>query len=166
MPFQVDDQVVYPAFGVGRIVGLVPKTFMETESRLYYEVSGDRSTVWVQVEEGAARGLRRLTRKDELAHFRAVLRSRPLVLNPDFRQRQLEVRSQLRPGTLQGLCEVVRDLRGRSWLKPLNETDSDALRLSTDSLCREWAAADTVSIGQATTEVNTLLLEARHAYQV
>jgi RNA polymerase-interacting CarD/CdnL/TRCF family regulator len=166
MPFQVDDQVVYPAFGVGRIVGLVTKTFLESEGRLYCEISGERSTVWVQVEGGAAHGLRRLTRKDELAHFRAVLRSRPLVLNPDFRQRQLDVRSQLRPGTLQGLCEVVRDLSGRSWLKPLNEADSATLRSSTDSLCREWAAADTVSIGQATTELNTLLLEARRAYQV
>jgi RNA polymerase-interacting CarD/CdnL/TRCF family regulator len=122
--------------------------------------------VWVQVEEGAARGLRRLTRKDELAHFRAVLRSRPLALNPDFRQRQLDVRSRLRPGTLQGLCEVVRDLSGRSWLKPLNEADLATLRLSSESLCREWAAADSVSIGQATTEVNTLLLEARRIYQV
>jgi hypothetical protein len=35
-----------------------------------------------------------------------------------------------------------------------------------ESLCREWAAADTVLIGQATTEVNTLLLEARRAYQI
>jgi RNA polymerase-interacting CarD/CdnL/TRCF family regulator len=58
--------VVYPAFAIGRIAGVVTKSLFEAESHLYYEVIGDRSTVWVQVDEGAARGLRRLTRRDEL----------------------------------------------------------------------------------------------------
>ncbi|MGH2521356.1 MAG: CarD family transcriptional regulator [Anaerolineales bacterium] len=165
MPFQVNDRVVYPNFGVGRIVGLVAKTFLEAESRLYYEVSGDRSTAWVRVDEGAACGLRRLTHKEELAHFRAVLLSRPVALNADFRQRQLDLRSQLRRGTLQDVCEVVRDLNGRRWSKTLNESDSDALRRSSDALCQEWAAADDVSIGQATAEVSSLLREARQTYQ-
>lgn len=164
MRFQIDDQVVYPAFGVGRITGLVTKSF-EAESRLYYEVSGERSTVWVQVDEGAGHGLRRLTRKDELGHFRAILRGQPLRLNADFRQRQLDVRARLRSGTLQAVCEVVRDLSGRGWYKPLNEADSAALRRSSEALCLEWAAADCVTVGQATTEVNDLLLEGRRAHQ-
>ena len=56
MSFKVDDRVVYPAFGIGRVVALVPKSFFEAESQMYYEVTGDRSTVWVQIDEGSARG--------------------------------------------------------------------------------------------------------------
>jgi len=165
MPFQIDDQVVYPAFGVGRVVGLVTKSFSAAGSRLYYEVSGYRTTAWVEVDRGAAVGLRPLTRRDELAHFRSVLRGRPAALNTDFRQRQLEVRSQLRRGTLQGACEVVRDLSGRGWIKPLNEADASVLRTTLEALCQEWAASDSVSLERATAEVNGLLREARQTFQ-
>jgi RNA polymerase-interacting CarD/CdnL/TRCF family regulator len=164
MTFQINDRVVYPAFGVGRIVGLVTKSFFEDESRLYYEVSGERSTAWVQVDEGAARGLRRLTRKDELFQHRDILRGPPISLSPDHRQRQLDLRSQLRRGRLQDLCEVVRDLSARGWHKPLNESDSFALEKGRGGLCQEWAATTGATLAEANVEVNALLREARQSY--
>ena len=166
MPFKINDQVVYPAFGVGRVVALVTKSFFEAESQLYYEVSGGRSTVWVQVDEGSARGLRRLTRGDELAHYREVVCGQPVTLNQDHRQRQVDLKGQLKLGTMQSLCEIVRDLSARSWLKPLTETDSLALRRGREALSEEWAAAEGVPLPQATAELSALLLEGRHTYQV
>ena len=165
MPFKIDEQVVYRAFGIGRVAALVSKSFFEAESQIYYEVTGDRSTVWVQVDESAARGLRRLTRPDELAHYRDVVGSRPVSLNQDHRQRQLELRGQFKLGTMQGLCEMVRDLSARGWIKPLNEMDSRALRMSREAVCEEWAAAENVPLPQATAELASLLLEARNKFQ-
>lgn len=165
MPFEIGDRVVYPAIGIGRIVGLVMKSFFGAETQLYYEVIGDRSTVWVQTDKASARGLRRLARQDELEHYRRIVGGRPVALNQDRRQRQFELRSQLQLGTLQSLCEMVRDLSARGWVKPLNESDSQALRKSRDAVCQEWAAAGGVSILQATSELAALLLEARHTYQ-
>jgi RNA polymerase-interacting CarD/CdnL/TRCF family regulator len=166
MQFQIHDQVIYPAMGVGQIVGLVTKRLPPAESQQYYEVRGQRSTVWVQVDGGAGQGLRRLTRQDELPHFRRVLRGRPADLNADFRQRHLDQRDKIKRGTLQDLCEVVRDLSGRGWRKPLNEADASNLRRSSEALCQEWAAADEVSLEQATIEVNALLREGQHTYQL
>jgi RNA polymerase-interacting CarD/CdnL/TRCF family regulator len=133
---------------------------------MYYEVMGERSTMWVQVDESAARGLRRLTRKEELARYRDLLRRRPEPLSPDKQQRQLSARSQLKRGTLQDLCEMVRDLSGHGWRKPLNEADASALRKGRDALCQEWAAADGVSLADAAAEVDALLLQARQAAQL
>lgn len=164
MRFEIGDWVVYPAFGVGKIVGVTTKAFHEAERHLYYEVTGDRSTVWVQVDESTARGLRHLTRQSELADLRTVLRGQPVALNGDFRQRRLDIRDQLRRGTLQAQCEVVRDLSGRAWRKSLSEGDLFDLNKTSDSLCREWAAANQVSVAEATTEVNAILLEARREY--
>ncbi len=166
MTFQINDRVVYPAFGVGRIVSLMTKASPASETDTYYEVSGDKSTAWISVHDGAVGGLRALTRQDELAHFRAVLRSRPAAMNADFRKRQADVRSQLKPGTLQCLCEVVRDLTGRRWVKPLNESDTMALRRSSEALYQEWAAADGVSTVQATAEVSSLLRAGHDTFQV
>jgi RNA polymerase-interacting CarD/CdnL/TRCF family regulator len=166
MTFQVNERVVYPAFGVGRVVGVVSKTFAEPEGRLYYEVLGERSTVWVAVEDSDARGLRRLTRREDLGQLRGVLRGQPAVLNADSRQRQLEVRARLRDGSMQSMAEVVRDLSGRGWHKPLNDSDLAALRRSSTALCEEWAAVMGVSPSQATTEVNGLLGEGRQSFKV
>ncbi len=164
MLFKVDECVVYPAVGVARIVGLVTKRFFAAELLEYYEVVNERSTVWVAVNEASAKGLRRLTRKDELAHYRDVLRGRPGVMNDDSRQRQADFRGRLRRGTLQDLCEIVRDLSARGWSKPLGEYDAAGLRQGRDGLCQEWAAADGVSLAEATAEVNLLLLVARQAF--
>jgi RNA polymerase-interacting CarD/CdnL/TRCF family regulator len=166
MRFEIGDRVVMPGFGVGQIIGLVSKSFLQADSQLYYEVSGERSTMWSPVNTTTPTGLRRLTRQAELAGFRHVLRGQPVQLHPDFRQRQLAVREQLRGGTMQGFCEVVRDLTGQAWHKPLGENDSNALRTTTEALCREWAAADNVSLAQATAEVTGLLQEARLASRV
>jgi RNA polymerase-interacting CarD/CdnL/TRCF family regulator len=165
LAFKIDEQVVYPAFGIGRIVAMVSKSFFEAETQMYYEVIGDRSTVWVQVDEGSARGLRRLTRLDEMAYYRGVVGGRPMTLNQDHRQRQLDLKGQLKLGTMQSLCEMVRDLSARGWLKPLSETDSRALRLSREALCEEWAATQGLPLPQVTAELAALLLEGRQNYQ-
>ena len=165
MSFKIHDQVVYPAFGVGRVVGLVAKSFFKAKSQMYYEVTGDRSTVWVQVDEGSAHGLRPLTRPDELARYHQVVGSQPAALNQDHRQRQLDLKGQLRPGTMQGLCEIVRDLSARSWTKALNDMDLTTLRRSREAVCEEWAATAGVLLPQAMAELTALLLEGRQKYQ-
>lgn len=165
MHFQIDDRVVHPGYGVGRIVGLVTKHLLETGALLYYEVALGRHTMWVPVDAAPASRLRPLTPKGELGHYRGVLRGRPVPMTPDHRQRQQELSGRLKVGSLQDLCEIVRDLTGRGWSKTLGEGDSAALRLARDGLCQEWAAVDGVSVQQAATEVDALLLEAQQAYR-
>jgi len=119
----------------------------------------------VLVEAAPSDQLRPPTGKHELDRYREVLRSRPESLAADHRQRQLDLTSRLRAGLFQNLCEVVRDLTARSWLKPLNERDSAALRKTRDDLCQEWAIADGVSVLDASDEVETLLQQGRAALQ-
>ncbi len=163
MSFQVDQRVVYPAFGLGRIAALVKKCYFDTDTQDFYEVVGEHSTVWVQVSDATARGLRRLTRKDELPHYRAVLRHAPAELSPDAHRRFRDVQAHLKRGTLLDLCETVRDLSAHGWHSPLGEYDAVVLTKSLNWLCQEWAVADGVSLAQATAEVKALLLEGRRA---
>ena len=165
MAFSVQDYVVHPAHGVGRVLGLVTKSFPGKQARQYYEIAIHHGTVWVPVEAGAAAGLRLLTARDDLQHFRGVLMSRPAALTGDFRQRGLDLRGRLKLGAFQDLCEVVRDLEARSWRKPLGEADAVKLRQARDELCRQWAAADGVSLSDATREVHDLLSKCQQAHQ-
>lgn len=165
MSLQVDDRVVLPAHGVGSVVGLVDKSFSGAATRQYYEIAVQQGTVWVPVDTSAALGLRSLTGKAELTRYRAVLMSRPAALHPDHRQRRLELLARLKSGRFLDLCEVVRDLTARGWRKALGEADAATLRQLRDGLSREWAAADEVSVGDATREVDALLAEGRRVFQ-
>jgi CarD family transcriptional regulator len=165
MSFQIDDQVVHPAHGLGRIVGLETKRSFGAEPLLCYEVAIRRGTIWVPAGADTSSVLRLLTSKTELGRYRSVLRSRPASLTPDHRKRRMDLVSRLKGGLFQNLCEVVRDLTARRWLKPLNEMDSVTLRKTREDLCQEWAAANEVSVLDAAKEVDALLLEGQHAYQ-
>lgn len=144
VPFKIDDRVVYPALGIGRVVALVMKCL---------------------VDAGAGSGLRPLTPRADLARYRDVLRSCPRPLTPNHRQRDADLRTRLRAGSFQDLCEVVRDLTARGWHKPLSERNSAAPRRSRDAVCKEWAATDGVSVPRATAGVKALLLEGRANHQ-
>jgi RNA polymerase-interacting CarD/CdnL/TRCF family regulator len=114
--------------------------------------------------EGSASGLRRLTGKGDLDTYRAVLRGRPTPLAADHRERQIALVERLKQSSFQARCEVVRDLVAHSWAKPLNESSATSLRNARHVLCAEWAAAEGLSLAEATREVEALLLEGRKTY--
>lgn len=164
MSFAVDDRVVHPQHGVGRVVKLESRRFGAGTAQLYYEIALAKGTIWVPVDHHE-RGLRPLTSKDELGRYRGLLRSRPAPLAADHRQRQLEVSERLRAGTFRARCEVVRDLSAHGWQKPLCQSSAILLRMAVDALDEEWAAADGLSLSEATRQVQALLLECKQAFQ-
>jgi len=165
MLYHVDEHVVHPAHGVGRIVGLVTGRFDSTDARQYYEIAVERATVWVPVEGDPDNALRPLTAKADLPRYRRVLRSSPAELKSDPRQRRTELLDRLRGGAFLDRCEIVRDLTARSWRKALGEGDSSALRKAWEALCQEWAAAEGVPVTEAAAEITDLLREAQTARQ-
>ena len=164
MRFQVGDTVFHPVHGVGHIVAVAEKQFVGEKVSLYYEITTEKSTVWVPVEAHVAIGLRRVTVKGDLARYRTLLKSRPASLVDDHGKRHLHIAGCLKEGSLQLVCEVVRDLTSRAWRKPLTQADTVALRKAREELHQEWATADGVSIAEAAREVDALLLKARQAY--
>jgi RNA polymerase-interacting CarD/CdnL/TRCF family regulator len=164
MPFAVNDRVVHPLHGVGRVVRLATRQFDAGSTRLYYEITLTKGTIWVPVE-GSAGGLRPLTARGELGRYRSLLSSRPAPLATDHRQRQLEVSTRLKAGTLRARCEVIRDLTAHAWHKPLCQSSAALLRLAHDALDEEWAAVDEVPVHEVTRQVQALLLEGRRAFE-
>ena len=165
-PFQIGDSVVHPAHGMGRVVRLEEKSFLGQQAGLYYEVAIQQGTVWVPVAVREAPGLRPVTSRRDLARYRSLLKSPPVSLNQDHRKRHVELVDRMRQGSFQILCEVVRDLAARAWLKPLGESDAASLRRAREKLCVEWAASDGITVAAATQEVESLLLESRQAHAV
>ncbi|MFM8322252.1 MAG: CarD family transcriptional regulator [Chloroflexota bacterium] len=164
MAFQPNDRVVHPTHGLGRVEEIVNKTFPGGEARLYYEVAFRESTVWVPVQERLdGGGLREITPRAQLDHYRDLLRQAPVPVNPDARQRRADINGLLKLGSFQVMCEVVRDLTAFGWVRPLKEVDAAMLRRAREGLTQEWAAVDGITLEQATQEIDALLREARQA---
>lgn len=164
MQFKAGDSVVHPTYGVGRILRLEDRRLAEDETRLYYVVVADKSTVWVPVEADPGVGLRQLTPRRDLDRYRRLLKSNPIPLQKDPTKRRFEITERLKERSFQAMCEVVRDLTARSRRRPLNNADMALLQKTRLDLCREWAAADGVSIEAAIREVDSLLAENRPAH--
>jgi RNA polymerase-interacting CarD/CdnL/TRCF family regulator len=164
MTFAVNDRVVHPQHGVGRVVKLASRRFDAGTPRLYYEIALVKGTIWVPVADTLS-GLRRLTGKDELTRCRALLRGRPSRLADDHRQRQLDILGRLKTGTLRVRCEVVRDLTAHGWSKPLCQSSAALLHLASEALNEEWAAAEGLSVHDAAREITGLLMEGRRAFE-
>ena len=164
MSILIDDWVVHPQCGVGRVVKMETRQFGPGTEKRYYVIDIPKGTVWVPVD-GHPSGLRKLTAKAELAKYRGILRSRPTPLAADHRQRQLSLAERLKESSFKARCEVVRDLTAHSWHKPLNESSGTLLRAAHGVLCAEWAAAEGLTLNEATQEVETLLLEGRKTYE-
>lgn len=164
MQFKVGDQVVHASHGSGQIVAIEEKRLSGGDSRLYYAVRTNKSTVWVPVDSDNASSLRPLITNSALAHCRVLLKGPPAPLNADRRQRYFDLTTRLRQGSFEVLCEVVRDLNAYGWPKPLSESDGSALRKIKEDVCWEWAAAAEVSLAEASREVAALLQEGRLTY--
>jgi CarD family transcriptional regulator len=159
MKFQIGDRVVHPIHGVGTVMRLTKQQFGEVTARQYYEVNaGAHSTqLWVPIDEQGFATLRGIASKHSLGECRRLLSSAPVPLDKDRKIRQLEIAARLKGGLLPALCEMVRDLRGRSHQMPLGATEETLLRKISKSLCEEWAASDGVTPASALCEIEDLL---------
>lgn len=161
MPFKIGDLVVLPIYGIGQIREIEEKSFSEQKARLYYKVALSKNSVWIPVEAHEVSGLRPVTIKSELDHYRNLLKSPAVSLEKNHYRRHRELVSRLKKGSFQIICEVVRDLTARGWRKPLGQSDTSLLQKTRQSLCLEWATAAGISPTEANKEIDSLLMAAR-----
>ena len=157
MQFKTGDLVVHPAFGVGHIAELEEKQFYHEGVHLHYKITRHKHSMWIRVDAQEISGLRLVTPRSELAHYREVLKSPPVSLDANPQQRQLELVSRLQQGSFQGVCEVMRDLTAWGWQKPLGQADATTLEKTRDSLSEEWASSADISAIEANREIDSLL---------
>lgn len=163
---EIGDRIVHKTFGVGLITALVEKQLLEDSARLYYEVSLEKATIWVPVESTYPSPFRLLTTENELPECQQILEGKPEPLDDNFRVRFLFVDLQLKKGSLEAICEVVRDLTARSQKKHLSKGDQSRLQLAKETLFKEWSASKGIPVLEAEEEVEALLQVGIQKYSV
>jgi CarD family transcriptional regulator len=140
MQFSVDDKVVHPHHGPGRIAGVEQRELLDGK-KLYYniEIPTEELSVYLPREKMKEIGVRPAMSRDRLPRVLARLRSQPRHLPQAFKARQEEVWERLRTGRVMQLAEVVRDLTWHEKREHLTKKDTAFLAQGKSRLAAEMA---------------------------
>jgi RNA polymerase-interacting CarD/CdnL/TRCF family regulator len=154
--FQVGDQVIHWAYGLGKIIQLDEKEFSGHTS-MYYVVQIRDLTLWVPINGTGESRLRFPTPAQDFQKLFDLLASPGEPLSADRYERQNQLMEQLKDGSLESFCRVVRDLTLHKRTKKMNDKDSSILERARSFLLNEWSVALSVPIPQAEKELKELL---------
>ena len=118
--YQIDQRVVYPSQGVGRILEIREKAFKDSKI-LYYIIYLEFSdmTVMVPIDKANVLGLRPIVRKDEAELALSFISEDYAPIPTDWKLRYQMNLDLLKKGSIMDIASVVRSLYHRSKIKEL-----------------------------------------------
>lgn len=158
MTFQIGDQVVHTRYGIGELIQKDEKK-LDGCTLQYYVVKVNTLLIWVPVNKAEENSLRYPTSKSDFETLFPILSGPAETLSNDHTRRRMEFTEQLKDGKLESFCRAVRDLTYLSRTKKLNDHDRATMDRAQNFLLREWAYTLSVSVAQASLQLNELLDE-------
>lgn len=118
--FQIDQQIVYPSQGVGKITEIFEKTFRGAPM-MYYKIYIEASDmiVMVPVNKAEELGIRPIVSSDEAAAALQSLSDEFEPITSDWKLRYQMNLDLLKKGTIADIAAIVRCLYNRSKVKEL-----------------------------------------------
>ena len=152
------DFVVYPAHGVGHILG--------TEQR---EVGGilldlvivrfdnDRMTLRIPLNKAAESGLRKLSSRKQMDAALSTLKGRAKVRKAMWSRRAQEYETKINSGNLIWIAEVVRDLHRGENQADQSYSERQMYQAALERLAGEFAAIEDIDKSSATTKLEGIM---------
>jgi RNA polymerase-interacting CarD/CdnL/TRCF family regulator len=156
MNFHTGDTVMHWTYGIGQIVDLEERALSGSKI-LYYAVHVQDLTVWVPADSKAATRLRSPTPKLQFKQLLSILSGPSEPLPEDRLERKAHLHERMKDGSVESLCQVIRDLFAYQKLRPMNDNDTMVLKQSRKTLLGEWEFVLSVTHAQAELELHHLL---------
>lgn len=166
--FRTNDQVVYPAHGVGRIVAIEEGEFADVKLELFViSFEKDKMTVRVPTEKSDQIGMRKLSGDKVIKQALSILKGKAKVeRNIMWNRRAPEYEAKINSGCLVSIAEVVRDLY-RSDSRPEQPYfERQIYESALGRMSREVAAVQNLDEGEAITMIDGILSKTANPEQV
>ena len=111
--YNVNDYVVYPKHGVGKIAG-IEKAKMGGIEITFYKVSVDREKLSLSIPLNQQSHLRPISTINQVNKAISILKSKPKIKRTMWSRRAQEYDQKINSGKLYDLTEVVRDLNKKT----------------------------------------------------
>ena len=158
LSFRVNDHVVYPSHGVGKVTGVESQTIGETKLRFFVvEFEYDKMTLRVPVGKAASAGMRKLSSPSQMKNALSTLKRRARVKRVMWSRRAQEYETKLHSGNPVSIAEVVRDLHSGRTQSEQSYSERQMYEAALERLAREFAAVEKIEPEAAAQKLEKVL---------
>jgi CarD family transcriptional regulator len=141
--FKTNEWIVYPAHGVGRIVGIEEQEIAGISLELFViTFEKDKMTLRVPTGKSQSVGMRKLAEEPTLKKAMETLRGKARVKRTMWSRRAQEYEAKINSGDLVSIAEVVRDLYRSESQPEQSYSERQLYEAALDRMARELAAVE------------------------
>ena len=156
--FRMNEYVVYPAHGVGRIVTIEDQEVAGTNLELFViSFEKDKMTLRVPTGKATSVGMRSLSSPDLVGKALDTLQGRAKVKRAMWSRRAQEYEQKINSGDLISIAEVVRDLHRAEDQPEQSYSERQLYEAALERLTREVAAVEAIDETKAAARVDAVL---------
>ena len=156
--FQINDFVVYPSHGVGRIVDEEIQNVAGFELKMYVlTFDKDKMTLKVPKDKIGSTGMRKLSSPNTIGKALQVIGGKAKVKRAMWSRRAQDYEQKINSGELILIAEVVRDLHRNDEQREQSYSERQLYEAALERLTREIAAVDGVEERKAQEKVDKVL---------
>jgi CarD family transcriptional regulator len=141
--FKTNEYIVYPAHGVGRIVGIEEQEIAGMSLELFViTFEKDKMTLRVPTGKSASVGMRKLAEEGVVKRAMETLKGRARIKRTMWSRRAQEYEAKINSGDLVAIAEVVRDLYRSESQPEQSYSERQLYEAALDRMAREIAATE------------------------
>jgi CarD family transcriptional regulator len=141
--FRPGDHIVYPAHGVGRVMGVEKQAVAGIDLDVFViSFEQDKMTLRVPTNRARASGMRPLASNEVVDQALKTLQGRARIKRTMWSRRAQEYEAKINSGDLVSIAEVVRDLHRASDQPEQSYSERQLYESALDRMARELAAVE------------------------
>src|SRR4051812_14344638 len=163
---KVNEDIVYPAHGVGQILAIEEQEGAGYKLELFViNFIKDKMTLRVPVSKIATVGMRKLAEGGLVRRALETLKGRARIKRTMWSRRAQEYEAKINSGDIVAIAEVVRDLFRSDTQPEQSYSERQLYEAALDRLSREIAAVQRITETEAIKEIKAALAKGRVASQ-
>ncbi|MES1198827.1 MAG: CarD family transcriptional regulator [Pseudomonadota bacterium] len=162
--FKPGDHIVYPAHGVGRVLGVEKQTMAGIDLEVFV-ISFEQDKMTLRVPTGKARtcGMRALASSAVVSDAMKTLQGRARIKRTMWSRRAQEYEAKINSGDLVSIAEVVRDLHRGGDQPEQSYSERQLYESALDRMARELAAVENIAREAALEKLSASLASKKQA---
>ncbi|WP_119270829.1 CarD family transcriptional regulator [Taklimakanibacter deserti] len=161
--FKVNELIVYPAHGVGRVVQIEEQEIAGIKLELYIvDFEKEKLRLKVPTSKSEQKGMRKLADKPLIDHAMKVLKGRARIKRTMWSRRAQEYEAKINSGDLIAVAEVVRDLYRSERQPEQSYSERQLFEQALERMAREIAAVKKIDDDMAIKEIEAFLAKNAH----
>lgn len=153
-PFKTGEYIVYPAHGVGRIVGIETQEVAGLKLDLFViSFIKDKMTLRVPVPKATSVGMRKLADNSTVKKALETVRGRARIKRTMWSRRAQEYEAKINSGDLISIAEVVRDLYRSDTQPEQSYSERQLYEAALDRMSREISSVNKISETEAIRQI-------------